>query len=353
MIVSLVLTLLFQADLARPFHDDRGYAFTRSQIEEVVRSSRETAAAELPPVETPSGPWIAAVCPHDDHALAGPVYWPVMERVRAHHVILIGVAHQARRWKAEDLLLFDEHASWKGPEGGISADGRIRSEIIKGLDPEEVLISNEYHAEEHSLEAFVPWLQKFNCGAKIVPILVPPMAWERLETLADKLAGIMAAMAKKRNWEMGKDFQILISSDATHYGDQGWGGKNHAPYGTGCEELAQASANDRRLLKTYLEGPISPERLKGLLYELVEEKDPTVYKVTWCGRFAIPFGLEFTRRLAEKMGMPAPEGTLLAYSTSVELGQLDIEGVPPTAPSNLRHWVGYAAMGWWVPEAPR
>ena len=167
--------------------------------------------------------------------------------------------------------------------------------------------------------------------------------------LAETLAGI----AKKEGWVLGRDVQVVISNDAVHYGDQGWGGKNYAPYGIGVEGLTKATANDRRLIDTYLAGPIRSDRLKRFLYELVEEKDLQTYKVTWCGRFAIPFGLEFTRRLAEKMAVPDPEGTLMAYSTSVELGQLEVDSLPPTAPSNLHHWVAYAAMGWWMPAPPR
>ena len=351
MITTLILSLLFQADAARLFHDDRGYAFTLSQTEEVVRLSREAASA-FPPVETPQGPWVAAVCPHDDHALAGPIYFPAMRNARAPRLILLGVAHQAWKRNCGNVLIFDGHAEWNGHDGRIAVDSLLRGKLLKALAPTDVLVNNGFHAEEHSLEALIPWIQRLDCGSKIVPILVSPMSWEHMEALAADLAGAMAAVATKRNWEMGRDFQILISNDATHYGDQGWGGKNHAPYGTGCEGLAKATANDRRLIDAYLEGPIRPQRLKGLLYELVDEKDLTTYKVTWCGRFAIPFGLEFTRRLAQKMGMPAPEGKLLAYSTSVELGQLEIEDLPPTAPSNLRHWVGYAAMGWWPPQPP-
>jgi AmmeMemoRadiSam system protein B len=350
MMVPLLLALLLQTEAARPFPSDHGYAATPEHLEAVVAQSARHPVPEIATAPLPDTPPLVLVCPHDDHSLAGPVYLPVMQKIRAPRLILLGVAHRAEKWKAGSVLIFDDHTSWaSGALGGISVDPVLRSELLKALATENVLISNGHHAEEHSIEAFVPWLRKFDCGSKIVPILVPSMSWERMEGLASNLADAMASIAMKRNWEMGKDVQVLISNDATHYGDQGWGGKNHAPYGIGCEGLAGATANDRRLIATYLEGPLQAERLKGLLYELVEEGDLTKYKVTWCGRFAVPFGLEFTRRLAEKMGMPVPEGKLLAYSTSVELGQLEVEGLEPTAPSNLRHWVGYAAMGWWVP----
>jgi AmmeMemoRadiSam system protein B len=360
MITTLILSLLFQADVARLFHDDRGYAFTRSQTEEVVRLSREIAAAEFPPVETPKGPWIAAVCPHDDHALAGPVYARVMEGLQAKRVILIGVNHHYPCHRAP--LIFDDFSGWNGPSGFVPVEAEFRTileEAVRKLTIDNrtiasmLFISGRGHEDEHSLEAMIPWIQQSAGETQIVPLIVSPMPWASMETLADSAAAATAVLMKDKGWILGRDVQVLISNDATHYGDQGWGGKNHAPYGTGCEGLAKATANDRRLIETYLEGPLQSERLKGLLYELVEEKELSMYKVTWCGRFAVPFGLEFIRRLSEKMGMPVPEGKLLAYSTSVELGQLEVEDLPPTAPANLRHWVGYAAMGWWAPEEGR
>lgn len=351
--LALLLALLLQPAPAadRPFRADQGYASTPSQRDALAGRSGALAAPGAPVAPLPPGPPLALVCPHDDHALAGPVYRPAMERVKARHLLLIGVAHKAWRWKVGNVLIFDTHSAWDGGAmGRIPVDTELRAALLEALAPEDVLVSDEHHAEEHSLEALVPWLGSVDGGVKIVPVLVPAMPWERMEALAARLADAMALIAARRHWEAGRDVQILISNDATHYGDQGWGGRNHAPYGIGCEGLARATANDRRLIDSYLAGPLRPERLRDLLYELVEEEDLQSYKVTWCGRFALPFGLEFTRRLAQTMKLPVPDGRLLAYSTSVELGQLEIEDLPPTAPANLRHWVAYAAMGWWVSE---
>ncbi len=354
MIAPLLAALLLQAapPAERPFRAGEGYAFTPAQVEAMVKASAERAVPGMPRGTVPPGPPAALLAPHDDHALAGPLYLPAMRRVSAPRLILFGVAHRAWRWGIQDALIFDGFAAWRGPLGPLPVDASLREALRSALPAGAVLTSNDHHAEEHSLAALVPWIQSADPTAAIVPILVPAMPWERMEELAERLAGAAAAVCRKEGWALGRDLQILLSNDAVHYGDQGWGGKDHAPYGVGTDGLAKARANDRRLIESYLEGPIRPERLRGLLYELVDAKDWPNYRVPWCGRFALPFGLEFTRRLAEKMGLPVPEGKLLAYSTSVELGQLEIKDLPPTAPSNLRHWVGYAAMGWWPPAAP-
>ena len=103
-------------------------------------------------------------------------------------------------------------------------------------------------------------------------------------------------------------------------------------------------------------GPFDGEKarlkLRGFLYTCVSVEDVTQYEVTWCGRFSIPFGLELLRRLAAKTGQPVPTGRLLRYGTSLSEPELPVSdasrdaGLGYTAPSNLHHWVGYAAIGY-------
>ena len=347
MLISILLALQLQSGGDRPFRADQGYASDKHQIYSVVELSRSANAPD--PAKASYGPMLAAVCPHDDHALAGPVYFPVMEKVKAKHLILFGVAHKAWKWNVRDVLIFDDFQSWQGPLGSLGVDTGLRRMLLKALPAADVLVSNAHHAEEHSLEAFVPFIQFYDLDAEIVPILVPSMDWERMGALASKLADGLAAVAKQKGWEWGKDYQILISNDSTHYGDQGWDGKNYAPFGSGIQGLVLAKDQDKGLIGQYLTGPITAAKLKGLLYSLVDAGDLQKYRITWCGRFAVPFGLEFSRRLAGALGRRVPDGRLFAYGTSVELGQLDVQGLNPTAPANLHHWVAYTAMGWFAP----
>jgi len=347
-------TLLFALVLAappnpaeRPFRANQGYASNKDQIYAVVELSRNANAPD--PGAAARGPMLIGLCPHDDHALAGPVYFPVMEKVKAKHLILFGVAHKAWKWNVKDALIFDDFKEWKGPLWAFRVDTDLREKLKKALKADSFIVNNAYHAEEHSLEAFIPFLQFYDSQAKILPILVPYMSWERLDTLALRLSEAVAAIAKDEGWTWGSDFQVLISNDSTHYGDQGWDGKNYAPYGAGVQGLILAKDQDRGLIGSHLTGAIAPERLKGFLYTLADEKDLQHYKITWCGRFAVPFGLDFSHHLAGRLGMKVPEGRLFSYGTSVELGQLDVKDLNPTAPSNLHHWVAYTAMGWFAP----
>jgi len=80
------------------------------------------------------------------------------------------------------------------------------------------------------------------------------------------------------------------------------------------------------------------------------------YKLPWCGRFSVPFGLEMLRDLADKTGLEPPEGHFLRYATILSEPQLPVSqdtleaGLGTTAPSNLHHWVGYATVGFSVPD---
>ena len=47
----------------------------------------------------------------------------------------------------------------------------------------------------------------------------------------------------------------------------------------------------RSAMETMLTGAVRPEALRDFLYACVDTKDVTQYKITWCGRFSVPFGL--------------------------------------------------------------
>ncbi|HFE52948.1 MAG TPA: AmmeMemoRadiSam system protein B, partial [Bacteroidetes bacterium] len=96
--------------------------------------------------------WVTAVSPHDDYVYAGRVYWHLFRKYHAKTAILIGVAHKAWRWNEANRLIFDAFRAWRGPWGLVPVSD-IRGELLKQLPKADVVVSNAYHAEEHSLEA--------------------------------------------------------------------------------------------------------------------------------------------------------------------------------------------------------
>lgn len=332
-----------EGDLVRGQLDTVGFVVTREQAEDVLAAARRAEAASL--VKEPDG-LLAAVCPHDDHLYAARVYVHVTEHISAPRVLLLGVFHKARLWDLHDRLVFDRFAAWHGPWGPVPVDG-LRKELLAALPPGDVVVDNAMHCREHSLEAIVPFLQAHRRDVSIVPVLVPYMNWDRMEALAGDLAGALAAIMRRHGWELGRDVAVVISSDAVHYGED----FEHAPFGVDGAAYRRAVARENELISGHIEGPLEAARLHGLLDRLVDPADVERYRIPWCGRFSVPFGLETVRRTAAALGMAAPEAHLLRYGTSLSEAELPVSeatrraGLGYTAPSNFHHWVGYAAIG--------
>jgi AmmeMemoRadiSam system protein B len=330
--------------------DSVGYALTVAQIAAVVHLGDSLEAERLASAAAmiPEGTMIGAISPHDDYLYAAPVYVHVMRRVEAPVAILIGVCHAARRQGIQGKLVFDSHRAWAGPYGDCPVS-RIREEIIDALPADLVMVSDELHRGEHSLEAFIPFLQYYRPGIEIVPVLVTRMPGGLFDRASAELAGVLHRIFGERAWRLGEDVMVLISADCVHYGDDRWGGSDYAPFGVGREGYEFGVEQDRSIIEGSLTGEIGPEKV-ALFRERIERDDlHEPYKITWCGVYSIPFGLTVISKLAESEGRGRPVGRLLRYGTSVENDGLPLEvgGLGVTSINTLRHWVGYSAIGYW------
>jgi AmmeMemoRadiSam system protein B len=333
--------------------DTVGYATTAVQMDSVVAQGRALAAPRNEALLeqhrwTVNEAFAAAVCPHDDYYYAGRLYALLIPHIRAKTVIVFGVFHRAAVFDCRDKLVFDAFRAWRGPYGPVKISP-IRDELISRLPRKDLVVDDDMEMVEHSVEGIVPWLQAYDRDVEIVPILVPYMGWDTLDRIAGEVSGALAGVMKERGLRLGRDVAIIASSDAVHYGDAGWGGSNFADFGTGIEGYAAAVDRDRGLASSTLTGPIRRENLREFLYTCVDRDDVTRYKVTWCGRFSVPFGLDVASRVSEALDGRTLTGTLLDYGTSVAESSLDLDAVPglgTTAPNNLHHWVGYASIGY-------
>ena len=349
-VMGLGVAAACQAQTTRGLVDTVGFARFPEQLERVIALSdsleRDSLAQRDRTIWSKLGEdWVTAISPHDDHVYAGRVYWHLFRHYRAPRAILVGVAHKAWRWGEANRLIFGSFDQWRGPWGPVKV-WSLRDSVLRRLPNDAFTVSSRYQSEEHSLEAMIPWMQYRRRDVQILPFLVPYMHFGRMDSIASQLAHVLAVLIRREGLEWGKDFVILISSDAVHYGDQGWGGKNFAPFGADEAGYRRAVQREYRLLSSYVLGPISPERLNRLLYSLVDSTDLKKYRIPWCGRFSVPFGLLLTYHLSRELGRPTPAGYLLRYDTSWGLGRLPVtlRGLGVTAPRSLHHWVGYAAV---------
>ncbi len=332
----------------RGLQDTVGFSSKPNQIEAIVAQSEQLEAPALKVNQEKFNTfrWIAGICPHDDHLLAGRVYIHLFQNFRAKKYIIFGVAHKAANWGAENVLIFDNFVKWQGPFGQIKVSS-LREEILLGLSKEYYTVNNDWQAAEHSVEGIVPFIQYYQRDAEIVSILVPYMNWNQIEQISKHLADVLAQIIQRHQWKLGDDLAFICSNDGDHYGDQEWGGRNLAPFGADEQGYLKATQQDSSLINEQLTGKITSQKLSSFCERVWGEKDLKEYKIRWCGRFAIPLGLNTVNLLKMKLTNASLTGYLLRYDTSYHLGKLPLDiGLGTTAPNHLRHWVGYSAIGY-------
>ncbi len=286
----------------------------------------------------------AVLCPHDDYTYVGYLYPATLEQIKAKTVIIFGVAHKASKLHLQNQIIFDSYDYWKGPFGNVKVSD-LRNKIIKDLPKGIYQVNDTMQAIEHSVEAEIPWLQYFDRKVQIVSILVPYMSFDRMEAIAGPLAEAIKKATSSEHMQWGKDFAFVFSTDAVHYGDQGWGGENFAFYGIGEESYKKTKAHEREIMQT-ISDTISPEKIHRFCDMTVEKNDYHKYKWTWCGRYSVPMGLLTANKLSELLYHKPLTGQIIGYSTSIERKPIPVSDLRMgvTAPANEHHWVGYAAI---------
>jgi MEMO1 family protein len=331
-------------DLLRGQQDTVGFASRPEQMARVWELAATTtgldvlAASPLPGVA-------GAICPHDDYLYAGRVYRQVLPLVTAKTVVLVGVFHKYRRFGMHDTLVLDTYRGWRTPDGEVPISA-LRDELAAALPKGDAVSSAVMHDSEHSLEALVFWLRHARPDVEILPIIVPAASFPRMDELADHLATRLAALMKARRLMLGRDVAIVVSSDAVHYGAD----FKHVPFGEGgIDAYTKACARDRELVLGF-SGTLDTGTARRFFEACVNPDDPSQYRLTWCGRFSIPFGLLLLERLARETGVAGVTGVPLSYSTSVGQPELPLRelGMGATAPANLYHFVGYPAVAFVV-----
>ncbi len=341
--------------------DSVGYATTVSQMEAIVAAAEDRLAVLAQKQPAPPGyAMIGGICPHDDYIFAGPAYVKLLRRVEAPLVVIVGVSHKARRMGIKGSIVFDSFRAWKGPFGEVPVSS-IREDLIRALPPGLVLVSDELHAGEHSIEGLIPfiqypWLDRGGDAAaggrkdvEILPVLITMLPGGEFYAAAGAFTAALHEQMEKRKMKLGRDIAILISADCVHYGDEGWGGRDYAPFGTGRDGYEKAVRQDIDIVKHCLAGRIDKRKIEDFRDRVDSREFEWPYRIPWCGVYSIPFGMSVIHGLCGLEGRGAPAGVMLDYSTSLDPGKLEVEtsGLGATNMASLRHWVGYAAVGYW------
>lgn len=334
----------------RKMVDSIGFATTGKQMDSImVRINRdfEVQLKNIGGFYDSSVCWKVAISPHDDYTYASYLYPAVFKNVKADVLFLIGVFHKARYFDTYDVIVLGNHTSWAGPYGKTKVSG-YNKEIINSLPDSVFTVSDTMMEVEHSLEAFLPFIQYYNPETEIVPMIIPYMKRCNMKDYSRQLAEIIAGIAKDNDWEWGKDFAIVISNDAVHYGDDGWGGKDFAYYGTDVSGYHMAVDHEKEIIDSCLNGELMEDKIIKFIGYTTEKDNYKEYKWTWCGRYSIPFGLYTAWHLQKQFENGTIEGNFIGYANSIDHQKLIVEdlGMGVTAPANDHHWVGYAVVGY-------
>lgn len=218
-------------------------------------------------------------------------------------VILLGADH-ARGSGTPSLY---GRGVWKTPLGEAKMDEALADVLLEGLKG-LALADEDAHAEEHSIEVQVPFVQILFPEAKILPMIVPP------HESAVALGLLMAEVLQDREGVV-----VVGTSDLTHYG-LAYG---FTPKGLGAEAHRWVKDdNDHRIIELLLE----------MKAEAVIEEASGHHNA--CGAGALAALAAYARQRGSARGI------LLEQTTSHE--------VMPQGPPE--HFVGYASIGYALPK---
>jgi hypothetical protein len=153
------------------------------------------AGATRPSADAPTPK--ALVAPHAGYVYSGAIAASAYTRVapardRIERVVLLGPAH--RVWL--DGVAASGYDAWHTPLGDVPVE-----------HPPHVAVDDVAHADEHSLEVHVPFLQTvLRPGFTLVPLVVGRASPHHVAALLDDLWG-------------GDETLVVVSTDLSHYHD--------------------------------------------------------------------------------------------------------------------------------------
>ncbi len=149
----------------------------------------------------------ACLVPHAGYVYSGHVTGAVLARIEVPRKILIlGVRHLPR---GENAAILSEGA-WRTPLG----NAQIAPQLAQKLKEECPLLKEDAiaHAQEHSLEVQLPFLQVLAPDFQFAPVALGTIRFEELQTIGESIARVLA--------NSQKEVLLLTTSDLNHFEDE-------------------------------------------------------------------------------------------------------------------------------------
>ena len=177
---------------------------------------------------------LGGIVPHAGWTFSGGLAALVFAAIKQQHekvntFIIFGAAHGY----FGVLPAVSDKGVWATPLGEIVIDEELANDIVS---TGQAVSDPSAHLCEHSIEVQAPFIQDLFPGAKIVPVLVPPI--EQAVKLGTRVGQIIRKQKDKK-------IVCIGSTDLTHYGPR----YGFAPMGTGKHALEWAKkVNDKKFI---------------------------------------------------------------------------------------------------------
>lgn len=222
------------------------YPGDKAQLEALVRTYLADAEADAQGAPVPK----ALIAPHAGYVYSGPIAASAYARLapargRIRRVVLLGPCHRV----AVRGLAAPTATAFQTPLGSVPVD---QAGIDAALALPQVEAFDATHAQEHSLEVHLPFLQVVLGDFSVVPLVVGDATDDEVAEVLDVLWG-------------GPETLIVISSDLTHYLDYDTARRIDAQTSSAIEHLDAAGiGREQACGRVPVRGLLTLARRKGL-----------------------------------------------------------------------------------------
>jgi len=172
----------------------------RELLSHVHQFTKQTSQQDKKPVK-------ACLVPHAGYVYSGRVAGAVLGQIEIpQNILILGVRHFPR---GESAAILSEGA-WRTPFG----DAPIDSQLANALKSKCDLLKEDAvaHAQEHSLEVQLPFLQVLRPDFHFVPIALGTIRFEALQIIGEAIGELLS--------ERKDEILLLTTSDLNHYEDE-------------------------------------------------------------------------------------------------------------------------------------
>ena len=151
-----------------------------------------------PPIEA-----CAVIVPHAGYIYSGELAAKTLCSVQIPKtVLLIGPNHTGQ---GSPVSLSTE--TWTTPFGSVPVNTNLADHIVN--EHKSIVVDEAAHANEHSLEVQLPFLQKLQKNLSVVPLTVAHLSYDKCEEIAEALSSSIL--------QYGEKTLIVASTDMSHY----------------------------------------------------------------------------------------------------------------------------------------